>query len=155
MKINISIDTLCYGLHGNFKHCYNHAAVKIMSSSIQHLFTTLLPSFNHLFSTIHHFTIYPSFHHLFTIYPSIYSVAGSLQSWILWSCIRAGDWHRRAQWSDNALLSLVDDELGWHRPVHLRPVVATPTPPSPTSYCCRWSSTRCRWQASCYRSLAG
>ena len=36
IKINISIDTLCYGLPG--KHCYNHAAAEIMSSSIQHLF---------------------------------------------------------------------------------------------------------------------
>jgi hypothetical protein len=34
------------------------------------------------------------------------------QRWILWSYIRAGDWHQRAQWNDDALLSLADDELG-------------------------------------------
>ena len=99
----------------------------LLSKSCHHLFNIYSPPFYHLFiiylpyiylqfiisSNIYSPYIYHLFiNHLFTIYPSIYSVAGSSQSWILWSCIRACDCHQRAQWSDNAPLCLVDDELG-------------------------------------------
>ena len=93
----------------------------LLSKSCHHLFNIYSPPFYHLFiiylpyiylqfiisSNIYSPYIYHLFiNHLFTIYPSIYSVAGSSQSWILWSCIRACDW------SDNAPLNLADDELG-------------------------------------------
>ena len=69
MKINISIDTLCYSLPG--KKCYNHSAVKIISSSIHHHYHSwsILPSIITIIivnsiiitsSSIHH----PSIHHL-------------------------------------------------------------------------------------------
>ena len=76
IKISISIDTLCYGLPG--KHCYNHAAAEIMSSSIQHLFIicasiyspSLLSSSSPRPSSLHHHN-----HHHLSTYPSssIYS----------------------------------------------------------------------------------
>jgi len=59
-------------------------SIKIMSSSIPHLFTTFLPSIHHLF-TIFFSSSHHIIKHIFTIYPSIYSVADLSQSWILWS----------------------------------------------------------------------
>ena len=67
MKINISINTLCYSLPG--KHCYNHAAVKIMPSSFQNLFIHL--SIIIIIATTIIITSSPSIH-LSIIHPSIH-----------------------------------------------------------------------------------
>ena len=64
IKINISIDTLCYGLPG--KHA-THAPVRIMSSSIYHPFINIVNSIIINTSSYHH---HHHHHHLSLYSPS-------------------------------------------------------------------------------------
>jgi len=91
---------------------YIHSSIFIIY--FHHLFTIYslyIHLFIYLFITyspyIHHLS-----NHLFIIYPFIYSVAGSSQAEFYGATSELMTDIKRAQWNDNALLSLADDELG-------------------------------------------
>jgi hypothetical protein len=72
--------------------------IMLLSKSCHHLFIIFLPTFYHHLFTIDSSSIFHPFIQLLARRRAEFS--------------GAGDWHQRAQWSDNALLSLAEDELG-------------------------------------------